>query len=283
MVNIPNLLLLKIGYGNVVVLDVVLFLVTIIIAVIIAKIAALYIRKALHERVPKNDLELFIKVVYFVIVIIGLMAALPYLPVADLTGLLVAGGVIGIVIGFASQSVFSNLISGLFLIVERPIRIGDNVSVADVMGTVEDIHVISTIIRTYDGIFMRIPNEKVFTSVITNYVTHVARRFEYRVGIRYQDDADRAMRVIRDVINGHPYALHSPGPSVFVDALGDNAVIICVRIWAPSPVWWEVRTELLWKIKAALEENGMGIPFPQRTVWFPGELRTRKLGGEEAG
>ncbi|MGC9436034.1 MAG: mechanosensitive ion channel family protein [Methanomicrobiales archaeon] len=281
MVNIPNLLLFEIGYGDVIVLDIVMFLATLIVAVIIAKIAALYLRKAFHERVPKNDLELFIKVVYFVIVIIGLMAALPYLPVADLTGLLVAGGVIGIVIGFASQSVFSNLISGLFLIIERPIKIGDNVSVADVMGTVEDIHVISTIIKTYDGIFMRIPNEKVFTTVITNYVAHVARRFEYSVGIRYRDDADLAIRVIRDTIDMHPYALHSPAPSVFVDSLGDNAVIISVRIWAPSSVWWDVKTELLWKIKLALEENGISIPFPQRTVWFPEELRARRMGGEE--
>lgn len=139
----------------------------------------------------------------------------------------------------------------------------------DTLGTVEDIRILSTIIKTYDGIYTRIPNQTLFTSNITNYVAHVARRFEYSVGIRYSDDADRAIEVIWKVINRHPFALKSPSPSIYVDELGDNAVILIVRIWAPSSEWWDVRTELLWKIKLALEENGIQIPFPQRTLWFP--------------
>ncbi|MHC1630536.1 MAG: mechanosensitive ion channel family protein [Methanoculleaceae archaeon] len=275
---IPDILHMEIGIGDVTVLAVIVFFAILLVSLLIARIVTMNVRRALHDRIPKNELELLIKVIYAVIAIVGLMFAMPYLPLADLTGFFVAGGVIGIIIGFASQSVFSNFISGIFLIIERPIKIGDNVTVDTVTGTVEDIHILSTIIKSYDGIFMRIPNERVFTSVITNYVTHVARRFEYSIGIGYEDDADLAVRVIRETIEEHPFALRYPEPAVYVGSLGDNAVIISVRIWAPARLWWEVRTDLLWKIKVALEENGISIPFPQRTIWFPEELRIRNAG-----
>ncbi len=104
---------------------------------------------------------------------------------------------------------------------EHPIRIGDNINVADVSGSVEDVRVLSTVIKTYDGIYIRIPNEKVFTSNITNYVHNAARRFTYEICIRYQDDADAAIRIAKGVIETHPpFALKSPAPSVFVDNLG---------------------------------------------------------------
>lgn len=116
-------------------------------------------------------------------------------------GLLAAGGIAGIVIGFASQSIVSNLISSVFLIIERPINIGDQVAIGESTGFVEDISIISTTIRKYDGLYVRVPNEKVFTTSITNYVAHVVRRVEYVVGIRYSDDADKAIRIIKNVID----------------------------------------------------------------------------------
>lgn len=250
------------------VLDVALFVIIIFVALVIARVLTQRVRLVLPERIPKNDRELISKILYFVIVGIGILTALPYIN-ADLSGLFVAGGVFAIIIGFAGQNVFSNFIAGMILFIERPIKIGDNIGVQDVLGTVEDIRILSTIIKTYDGIYTRIPNFTIFTANIINYVAHVARRFEYSVGIRYQDDADLAMSVIRSVIEQHPFALKNPAPMIFVDELGDNGVIISVRIWAPSTVWWDVRTELLWKIKVALEDAGIEIPFPQRTIWFP--------------
>jgi len=192
------------------------------------------------------------------------------------SGLLVAGGVAGIVIGFASQSVVGNLISGLFLIIERPMKLGDSVNIAGTAGVVEDIRIISTTLRTFDGLYVRIPNEKVFTTDITNYVAHVAWRLEYVVGIRYTDDADKAIGIIKKLSEDHPLTLKNPSGDIFVDNLGDNAVNIMVRIWVPSTEWYGVKKELLWKIKTALEAEGIEIPFPQRTIWFANELRSRE-------
>jgi small-conductance mechanosensitive channel len=258
-----------ITYGNIAFLIAIIF-----IAIIIAKLVTSYLRRVFKEEIPKNDLEILLKIIYFGIIIFGILIALPNV---DLSGVLIAGGVAGLVLGFASQSVVSNFISGLFLIVERPIKIGDNIHVEEVIGNVEDIRILSTIVKTYDGVYIRIPNEKVFTSNITNYWANVARRFGYEIGIRYADDADKAISIMKDVIWNHPFALSNPGPSIFVDELGDNGVIISVRIWAPSRVWWEVKTDLLWKIKGALENEGIEIPFPQRTLWFPKEARADVL------
>lgn len=278
--NVTGILETPTGIGTITVSDVLWFVVIIAVGVAIAKIVSINVRRALAERLPKNERELIAKVIYYIIVIWAVIVALPYLNI-NLSGLLVAGGIAGLVIGFASQSVVSNLVSGLFLMLERPIKIGDTINVAGVGGTVEDIRILSTIVKTYDGIYTRLPNEKVFTSNITNYVQNPTRRFEYRITIRYQDDADEAIKIARKVIREHPFALKNPGPSVFVDKLGDDGVILTARIWAPAQNWWEVRTDLLWKIVKKYEENGIQIPYPQRTVWFAEESKDVATTGEE--
>jgi small-conductance mechanosensitive channel len=185
----------------------------------------------------------------------------------------VAGGIFAIVIGFAAQSIVGNLISGIFLIFERPVKIGDVVNIDSTIGQVEDIRIISTTIRTFDGHFVRIPNMTVFNAKIINYFVNKARRFEYTVGIRYMDDADNALKIIRETIEEHPFALKYPEPVLFVDTLGDSSVNVNVKIWAPFTEWYDVRKDLLWKIKTRLEKNGIMVPFPQREVWFRNELK----------
>ncbi|WP_230375450.1 mechanosensitive ion channel family protein [Methanolobus vulcani] len=245
--------------------------------ILLAKGITIYLQRALKDKMDKEHLNILIKSIYYGAIVISIVGVIfPYLQI-DTSGLLVAGGVVGIVLGFASQSIMGNLISGVFLMVERPIKIGDQVNIDNKLGFVEDIKIISTIIRTYDGLFIRLPNETVFTTSITNYVANLARRFEYVVGIRYSDSADEAIKIIRDIIEKEPFALVNPEPSIFVDTLGDNAVNIIVRIWAPATQWYDMKTRLLWVIKKTLEENGIEIAFPQRTVWFASELNTRKM------
>jgi small-conductance mechanosensitive channel len=175
--------------------------------------------------------------------------------------------VAGLAIGFASQSIIGNLISGIFLFVERPIKIGNGVNIDGAVGIVEDIRFMSTTLRGYDGLYVRMPNQKVFTSKITNFVTHIARRLDYTVGIRYSDDADKAIKIIKDLINDYPLTLVNPEPMVFVDELGDNAMNIVVRAFAPTTEWFVVKMELLYRIKQALEKEGIEIAFPQRVIW----------------
>lgn len=265
MVNVTYILGTPIGSSAVTYGDILILIAVIIIAIIIAKVVTINVRRAFKEQIPKNELEILLKIIYWSIIVLGVMVALPNV---DLSGILIAGGIAGIILGFASQSVVSNFISGFFLLIERPIKIGDNIQVESISGIVEDIHILSTIIKTYDGIFTRIPNEMVFTSTITNFVANVARRFEYSISIRYEDDADRAIGIMYDLVAHHPFVLKKPSPSIFVDELGNDGVIIIARLWSPSTVWYDVKMELLWKIKVAIEAAGIEIPFPQRTVWF---------------
>jgi len=246
--------------------DILAIVVILVIAVIIAKIVTTFMKRKLSDRMEKYELKVLIAVVWWTIILIGILIASPHFKI-DLSGLLVAGGIIAVIIGFASQSVVSNLVSGIFLILERPVKIGDNVNIGDVSGNVEHIQVLSTIIRTFEGIYVRVPNEKVFTSNITNFVSNVARRFDYKIGIGYREDANRAILIIQDVIAEEPFALKNPEPSVFVDKLGDSTVDIIIRIWAPSKEWYDLKTSLLLKIKSTLEANGIEIPYPQQVVW----------------
>jgi len=246
----------------------------VLLAAVVAKAVTLYLRKTLTDKIKLSQLDILLKGVNYVILIITALIVVPFFNIS-LSGLLVAGGFASIVIGIASQSVLGNLISGVFLILERPISIGDNINIGNVSGNVTDINIFSTIVKTYDGVYVRIPNENVFTSEITNYVAHEARRFEYVIGIPYDDDANEAIRIIREVVWSHPFALKDPSPSIYVDELADSSVNIKVRIWAPATEWWDVRTDLLWKIKTELSKNGIEMPFPQQVVWFQNELEGR--------
>ncbi len=270
--------------GSITVLDLIAIVVIMAAAVMAGKIVTIYLKKTLSDKMKKDELVLFVRVVNYLIIILGLVIASPHFR-TDLSGLLVAGGVLGVIIGFASQSVVSNLVSGLFLIIERPVKIGDNIKIGDVSGIIDNIQIFSTIIRAHDGIFIRVPNEKIFTSNITNYVAHAARRFEYRIGISYRDDAGKAIVLIRGLVEAHPFVLRTPSPDIFVDALGESSVILVVRMWAPSREWYGVKTDLLWRIKVLLEENGIEIPYPQQVVWVspsparPGDIADDPLHG----
>jgi len=266
---------LDIKIGDVPLINLFTFILIIFIAFVIGRVIRINIKRAFKDKVQKTTLGNLEKVVYYGIIVIGFLVALPQIGVS-LSGLLVAGGILGIVIGFASQTVVSNLISGIFLLIERPIEIGEGVNIDDISGVVKDIKILSTTIRSYDGIYVRIPNDKVFSSAIHNYDIHGARRFTYTVGIRYRDNATTAIKIITELLEGHPFVLREPASQVFVEELGDNSVQLSIRIWAPSSQWYSVYTELLWKIKMALEHHGIEIPFPQHVIWMADEKKTTK-------
>ena len=260
----------KIIFGSVSVFDIFLVTCILFVSLIAARVITLYLKRSFKDKIERDHLEVIVKIVRYGILAVAVIWVFTLLGL-NLSGLLVAGGIAGIVIGFASQSIVGNLISGIFLMIERPLKIGEEVSIGDTAGYVEEINIISTNIRKYNGLYVRIPNQEVFTSSITNLVAHVARRFEYVVGIRYSDDADHAIEIIKYLLADEPFILIEPEPSIFVDELGDNAVNIMVRPWAPVTEWWSMKMKLLWKIKTTLEDQGIEIAFPQRVVWFGGK------------
>lgn len=266
----------EILYGGVTVLNLISGIAVLIGFILAARILSLYLRRLLREKINREQLEILIKLTYYTIIVLAFVTALPMLGV-KLSGLLVAGGIVGLAIGFASQNIVENLLAGIILMLERPIKIGNGVNIDGMTGIVEDIQIMSTTLRSYDGLYIRLPNQKVLTANITNFVSNVARRVDYDIGIRYSDDADKAITLIKDFLDAQPMVLKNPEPIVFVSELGDSAVIIALRFWAPVTEWFGVKTQLLWKIKRLLEAEGIEIPFPQRVVWFANELNSREI------
>lgn len=254
-------------FGGISGFDLLISLLFILTVFLFGKLLTIYLKRFFKSKLSEDSIKIISKVIYLIALLLSLIVVLPILGINP-SGLLVAGGLVAIVIGFASQSIVGNLISGIFLLLERPFKVGDMVAIADSEGFIEDISIVSTTIKTFDGNRVRIPNEMVFTTKFTNYVSHIARRFEYVVGIPYRIESDRAIRIIRRTVDDHPFVLVNPEPNIFVKNLGDNAQEISVRLWVPSEMWWPVKTELLGKIKRDLEAEGIHVPFPQREVWF---------------
>jgi len=224
----------------------------------------------------KAEVTVRAKLFYYSFLTIAFLLAINLAGIsAKLSALLAAVGITGIVLGFAAQTVVSNFISGVFMYFDRPLQIGDAVKVGDVGGVVEDLRILSTRIRSWDGTLIRIPNEKLFNSNIVNLMRYPARRVEVSVGISYDSDVEKAIEIIKKTLDDIPFVLAEPEPTVYVDSLGDSAVILSVRAWAPSEKWFNVRTEVVKRIKEALEEEGIEIPFPQRVNWFAKELRVK--------
>ncbi|MCJ7583006.1 MAG: mechanosensitive ion channel family protein [Candidatus Aminicenantes bacterium] len=269
----------KIVWGNITYSHLLTVVIILLLGSFVAKILSLYIRRFLKKKLTKDHLQLIIKLESFIVYAIAFVWAFAVLGL-KLTGVLFGGAMAGIILGFASQSIVGNFIAGIFLIIEKPFKIGDQVNIDNMNGFVEDIRIIATTIRTYDGLYVRIPNQTVFTTKMTNYVGNIARRFEYEVGIRYSDNADKAIDIIKDVIEQYPFALKKPKPLVYVDNLGVNSVNITVKIWAPVTEWFDLKQVVLWKIKTTLEKSGIEIAFPQRTLWFANEIKSSSQGNQ---
>jgi small-conductance mechanosensitive channel len=261
--------------GTLSILDIIKVVMIITVAALVGKSISIYLMRTLKKRMTIDHIKVLTKTIYFGLVFTAALMVLPIIGVKA-ESIIVAGGIVAVVLGFASQSIVGNLISGIFLVIERPTKLGDVVNIDGTIGMVEDIRIISTTIKTFDGFFVRIPNMTVFNSKITNYFVNKARRFEYIVGIRYRDDANKAVDVIRRTIDLHPFALKYPEPIIFVETLGNSSVDVTIKIWAPVTEWYDVRKDLLWKIKVNLEKEGIFVPFPQREVWFNNELSTKR-------
>jgi small-conductance mechanosensitive channel len=237
--------------------------------IIVAKITKILFFKYYAPTIPQDTAKNFGKIIYFGIIAISFFI-FSSSQGFDFSGLLVAGGIFAVVIGFATQSVVSNLISGIFLMIEKPAKHGDTIQIPDmgISGSLLDIGTFSSRIRKFDGTIIRIPNEKFFTSNIRSLTASTVRRAEAMVGIAYKDDIENAISVIKNEIKlSMPFVLRIPEPEFRVEELGDSSVNIQVLVWHPRDDWSQAQPILLTVIKRALDKSGIEIPFPQRVVW----------------
>ncbi|MGI0036978.1 MAG: mechanosensitive ion channel family protein, partial [Nitrososphaera sp.] len=250
-------------------LTIILTIIIIIVGISIAHFARLVTTKYFGGRLPPDTRKTVGRLVYYVIIAIALFSALG-ISGLDLSGVFLAGGIAGIVIGFATQSLFSNLISGIFLQMDKPMKIGDPVLITgklpDVAGVVLEITTLSSRLRMFDGTYVRLPNSDVFLSEIRNYSSAAARRIELSLGVAYKENLSKVISIIQGSLAKTPMVLVEPEPDIYIDSLGDSAVVVNVWCWVPFTVWFDMKKQLVEQLKAELDRNEIELPFPQRVV-----------------
>lgn len=237
------------------------------LSIVFAYLVRIAIERRVMKTLPRQIAVPLVKSIYYTIIFLGGVGALAAAGV-NLSGLLVAGGIAGIILGFASQAVISNLLSGMFLYIDRPFTVGDPIILGDIEGIVENITVFSTRVRRWDGVIARIPNETVFRSTILNPYQNPVRRFEHLIVISHDSSVEEASRIALEVMEDDVLVLARPGPEVLVLEVRESGVLLSIRGWAPSQYWFSTKNRVLRRIKERFDEAGIRTGLPPRLVVF---------------
>jgi small conductance mechanosensitive channel len=223
-------------------------------------------RKALERGDVDQTLVPFVaKLIYYAILAVVVVAALHRLGVAT-TSVVAIFGAAGLAVGLALQGTLANFASGVMLLIFRPINIGDYVDVGGTAGTVMEIGIFATTLRSPDNIKITVPNSQVYGTTITNYNGYETRRVDMVMGISYDDNIQTAMDTIQRIVTADERVLADPAPQIAVSNLGDSSVDIVVRPWCNAADYWALRFDLNRSLKEGLEAAGCSIPYPQRDV-----------------
>jgi small-conductance mechanosensitive channel len=183
-----------------------------------------------------------------------------------LTAFLGAAGIVGIAVGFASQTSVSNIISGLFLISEKPFAIGDVIRIGSTTGIIQSIDLLSIKIRTFDNLFVRIPNEKILSSEVTNITRFPIRRMDILVSVGYGQDLRKAQDLLSRIIRANPWCLDEPEPSVIINEFKESGVEIMLGLWFAKTDYVELRNSIMADIVDGFGRAGVRFAEPSRMV-----------------
>ncbi len=217
------------------------------------------------SKVDSTLVPVMAQTVRILIIIITLLAVLGQFGI-EITSVIALLGAAALAVGLALQGTLANIAAGVMLLVLRPFRIGDVVDIGGTLGVVDEIKLFTTEMHTFDNIGISMPNSKVWGDKIENYNRYPIRRVDMEFGISYSDDMDKAIQLIREVLEKDERVLKEPEPLIAVAGLGDSSVNIRVRPWTESSNVWPLRYDITKKIKESFDQNDVTIPFPQRDV-----------------
>tara|TARA_R110000868_G_scaffold189695_2_gene433083 strand:+ start:128361 stop:129161 length:801 start_codon:yes stop_codon:yes gene_type:complete len=232
----------------------------------LAKFAVFCVRKSLKKgKVDATLISFLCNILYGLIILFVAISALDRIGVqtASLAAILAAAG---LAVGLAFQGSLSNFSAGIMVILFRPFKIGDFVEASGVSGTVSDISIFTTTIKTGDNKTIITPNSSITSNNITNYSTEKTRRVDMVFGCGYGDDIKKVKQVLLDIIDKEDRAIKDKEHLVAVSALADSSINFNVRVWVKSADYWPVFYDMQEKVKLEFDKNGISIPFPQRDV-----------------
>lgn len=253
--------------------NMIIALILLLIFILLSRVVRAVVTRLLYRLRKQRNLGIVLgRLSQWTTILLGLLVAavivFPAFSPADLVGFL---GASGVAIGFAFRDILQNFLSGILLLLTEPFRVGDQIIFDKFEGAVEEIDTRATIIRTYDGRRVIIPNGELFTKSVMVNTAFDNRRVEYDIGIGYGDDIATAKRLILETVAGIDVVLTDPAPDVLVMELGDFNVSLRVRWWIGPPRRrdaLDTRDLVLHHIKDVLTENGIDLPFPTTQVLF---------------
>ena len=216
-------------------------------------------------QLPQLLEQFLVKAVRWVVMIAGIIVALTALEIS-VAPLLALVGAAGFIVAFALQDSLSNFASGLMILFFRPFDIDDFVEAGGVSGKVTSLNLLATTIRTADNKEMIVPNNAIFSNVITNSTSVDKRRVDMEFGIGYDDDIDQTLSILNDIVTNHPMVLENPAPTIKVHTLADSSVNFICRPWTKSSDYWDVYWDVTKEVKKRFDAEGVGIPYPQQDV-----------------
>jgi potassium efflux system protein len=231
------------------------------------------IREALRNRVlPRTRLDIgarasFVNIVIYAFWILAIYTGINILGI-NLSSLAFMAGALGIGIGFGLQNVVNNFVSGIILLFDPSIQVGDMVQIGEEWGTVNRINIRTTIVQTFDNASLIIPNSEMLSNKVTNWSFRDPKvRRQVDVGVAYGSDVHLVRKVLLQIVAGMPEIMDDPAPRVDFTDFGDSALIFRVRFWISSPEFWlTAPTELRFRIDEEFKKNGIEIAFPQQDI-----------------
>ncbi|OKY78882.1 MAG: Small-conductance mechanosensitive channel, MscC family [Candidatus Methanohalarchaeum thermophilum] len=268
--EISKIKLLSISENTITVGDLFVLVIILVGTFLVSRWVRKVVRAALDRSGFKDEAaNPILKLIHYFIVVIGIYIGFNSIGV-PLTGVLAAAGVAGIIIGFGLQSITSNMISGLILMGDRTVRIGDIVEFDNKLGKVTDTGVRSTTVKTIDNLHIIVPNQELFSKPFVNYSYKDEKiRISTSVGVKYGTNVEKVKEILLEIARDNDTVLNYPEPEVFFSEFGDSALQFKLKCWILAPLKkWKVKSQLNFEVNKRLKEEGITIPFPQRDVWL---------------
>jgi len=226
--------------------------------------------RVLKPRFSPHHLLLAQKTILYVGIVLVVCTVLIQLQV-NLTAVLGAAGIVSVAIGFAAQTSLSNLISGLFLLGERPFEVGDIIVVGTTRGVVLSIDLLSVKLRTLDNLFVRMPNETLIKAEVTTVTRFPIRRMDINIGVAYKEDVKKVIRVLKEVVDANPNSLNEPEPLVLFKDFGASSLDFLLGVWFEKTKFLDLKNSIMQEIKERFDQEGIEIAFPHLTVYAGSE------------
>ncbi len=224
------------------------------------------IGKVMQKQEVDKTLETFVcNLVRAMLLVVVIIAAIGQIGIQT-TSFIAIFGAAGLAVGLALQGSLANFASGVLIVLFRPYRVGDFIEAAGIAGVVEQVQILTTVLKTGDNKQIIVPNGQIMDSIITNYSANDTRRVDMVVGVSYDDDLDKVRSTLQELVKAEDRILAEPACTIAVSALADSSVNFVVRPWVKSSDYWGVMFDLTEAIKKRFDQEGISFPFPQQDV-----------------